>query len=261
MSDLISEIIEKKSIIIEEKKKILPTEKLIGMISLKKKYSIYQSLKNEFGIIAELKRASPSAGTINNNLDFKSTAIKYQKSGVSGISVLTCEPYFLGSIDDLKTVKESVEIPVLMKDFIVDEYQIYEGKYYGADFILLIVRILEDRKLEKFIKICEETNIEILIEIFDINDWKRVSNLIKRWKDKILGINNRDLKTLKVDINNTLNLIKHIPVDKIIVISESGIKEKEEVLLLKNLGLKGVLIGESILKSKNVEEKIKELKN
>ncbi|MCM8802989.1 MAG: indole-3-glycerol phosphate synthase TrpC [Candidatus Omnitrophica bacterium] len=259
--NILSEIIEVKKNIVEEKKKKFPLEKISEKVEKIKNLSIYKSLKNKFGIIAELKRCSPSAGLINFNLDFKTTSLIYQKSGISGISVLTCEPYFSGSIEDLKTVREAVTLPILMKDFIIDEYQIYEGKYYGADFILLIVRILENQEIKKFIKICEKISIEVLIEIFNIEDLKRTFRLVDNWENKILGINNRDLETLKTDINNTLNLIKHIPVDKIIVISESGIKRKEEILLLKNLGVKGVLIGESILKSKNIEEKIKELKN
>ncbi|MCM8767962.1 MAG: indole-3-glycerol phosphate synthase TrpC [Candidatus Omnitrophica bacterium] len=259
--NILSEIIKIKKNIVEEKKKKLPLKKILESIEKTKNLSIYESLKNHFGLIAELKRGSPSLGLINNNLDFKKISIIYQKCGVSGISVLTCEPYFLGSIEDLKTVKEVVTLPILMKDFIIDEYQIYEGKYYGADFVLLIVRILEDQKIKKFIKICEKISIEVLIEIFNIEDLKRIFKIVENWENKILGINNRDLKTLKTDINNTLNLIKHIPIDKIIVISESGIKEKEEILLLKNLGVKGVLVGESILKSKNIEQKIKELKN
>jgi len=257
----IEKIFEEKKQIIEERKKTLPLEKLSEEISNKKRYSIYEKLKNNFGIIAEIKRASPSAGIIDRDIDLKKIAKVYEKCGVSGISVLTCEPYFWGSINDLKTVRETVKIPILMKDFIVDEYQIYEGKYYGADFILLIVRFLEDKNLKKFIKICEKINMEILIEIFDIYDLKKVFKLVNDWENKILGINNRDLKNLKVNLNNTLNLIKHIPVDKIIVISESGIKEKKEILLLRDYGVKGALIGESILKSENMEEKIREFLN
>ncbi|MFN4226783.1 MAG: indole-3-glycerol phosphate synthase TrpC [Candidatus Ratteibacteria bacterium] len=259
--NILSEIIKIKKNIIEEKKKKVPLENLLKKVEKVKNLSIYESLKREFGIIAELKRASPSTGLINQNLDFKKIALIYQNSGISGISVLTCEPYFFGSVEDLKTVRKVVKLPILMKDFIIDEYQIYEGKYHGADFILLVVRILDDKQIKNFIKICEKVSIEILIEIFNIEDLRRIFKLVDNWENKILGINNRDLKTLKVDINNTLNLIKHIPVDKIIVISESGIKEKKEISLLRDSGIKGVLIGESILKSKNIEEKIKELKN
>lgn len=260
--NILEKIIEKKRKIIEKKKEIIPVEKLTDIkFQNFRKYSIYNKLKEKFGLIAEIKRASPSSGIINEKIDFKDIAKIYEKSKVSGISVLTCEPYFYGSIDDLKSVKENVEIPVLMKDFIIDEYQIYEGNFYGADFILLIVRILEDSNLKKFIEICEKFNLEILIEIFDECDLKRIFKVIKNWENKILGINNRDLFTFKTDINNTLNLIKYIPVDKIIVISESGIRSKYDVEVLKSKGIRGILVGEAILKSKNIEEKVKEFIN
>jgi len=256
--NILERIVDEKKKILKEKKKRMPIVKLLEEISDEKKYSIYEKLKNSFGIIAEIKRASPSAGIINKDTDLKKIARIYEKSGVSGISVLTCEPYFYGSLKDLKIVRENVEIPVLMKDFIIDEYLIYEGKFYGADFILLIVRILDDRKIKKFLKICDDLNLEVLVEVFNKDDLNRCFDLISEWENKILGINNRDLETLKVNIKNTFDLIKFIPVDKIIVISESGIKEKEEIVELKKAGVKGVLIGESILKSEDIEEKIKE---
>jgi indole-3-glycerol phosphate synthase len=256
--NILGSIVEEKKKILEERKKVLPIDKLLKEISDKKKYSICEKLKNNFGIIAEIKRASPSAGIIDRDIDLKKIARVYEKSGVGGISVLTCEPYFYGSLNDLKIVRENVEIPVLMKDFLIDEYQIYEGKFYGADFILLIVRILDDRKIKKFLKICDNLNFEVLVEVFNKDDLNRCFDLISEWENKILGINNRDLETLNVNIKNTFDLIKFIPVDKIIVISESGIKEKEEIIELKKAGVKGVLIGESILKSENIEKKIKE---
>ncbi len=256
--NILEKIVEEKKKIIEERKKIVPLVELTRKMTNKKNFSICEKLKNDFGVIAEIKRASPSAGIINNEIDFKKIAKIYEKNGVSGISVLTCEPYFNGSINDLKIVKENTKIPVLMKDFLIDEYQIYEGKFYGADFILLIVRILDDKNIKKFLKICDDLNFEVLVEVFNKDDLNRCFDLISDWRNRILGINNRDLETLKVDIKNTFNLIKFVPVDKIIVISESGIKNKEEVIELKKLGVKGVLVGEGILKSKNIEEKIKE---
>ncbi|MCM8804371.1 MAG: indole-3-glycerol phosphate synthase TrpC [Candidatus Omnitrophica bacterium] len=260
--NILEKILEEKRKIVEKKKKEISIEKLNNRISENfRKYSIYNRLKESFGIICEIKRTSPSSGIINENIDFRKIAEIYEKSGVSGISVLTCEPYFAGSINDLKDVKEKVKIPVLMKDFVIDEYQIYEGNFYGADFILLIVRILDDERLKKFISICKNLNLEILVEVFDVYDLKRIFNIIEDWENKILGINNRDLTTLKTDINNTLNLIKYIPTDKIIVISESGIKSRNDVEILKNEGVKGVLVGEAILRSKNIEEKIKEFIN
>lgn len=259
--NILYEIIEKKKGIIEKKKEKFPFDEIKRGIISGKKYSIYERLKKGFGIIGEIKRASPSAGIIDKNIDFVKVAKIYERCGLSGISVLTCEPYFYGSIDDLKIVRENVNIPLLMKDFIIDEYQIYEGKFYGADFVILIARILDDEKIKKFIKICEEIGLEVLIEIFNSDDLKRVFKIVKNWENKILGINNRDLNTLNLSIENTLDLIKFIEIDKIIVISESGIKKREDVEILKNSGVRGVLVGESILKSENIEEKIKELKN
>lgn len=259
MNNVLSEILRIKKKIIEEKKKILPVKKIQEKINFDKGKSIYESLKKNFGIIAELKRSSPSAGPINPDLDFVNTALLFEKCGVSGLSVLTCEPYFNGSIDDLRKVKNCVNIPVLMKDFIIDEYQLYEGKLVGADFIILIVRILSNNELKRLLKVSEELNFEILIEIHNQYDLKRVFKIVNEWENKILGINNRDLKTLKTDISNTINLIKFIPLDKIVVISESGIKEKSEIDILRESGIRGVLIGESILRSENLEEKLKTL--
>ncbi|MCM8818340.1 MAG: indole-3-glycerol phosphate synthase TrpC [Candidatus Omnitrophica bacterium] len=260
--NILEEIIETKKEIIKKKKRKFPLEEFKKQIAFnEKKYSIYEKLKNNFGIIGEIKRGSPSAGIIDKNINFKKVAKIYEICGISGISVLTCEPYFYGSIDDLKIVKETVKLPVLMKDFIIDEYQIYEGKFFGADFILLITRILDNEKIKNFIKLCEELNLEILIEVHNYADLKRIFELVENWENKMLGINNRDLDTLEVNIKNTINLIKFIEIDKIIVISESGIKKKEDVEILKNCGVRGILIGEGFLKSKNLKEKIEELKN
>ncbi|MGC8977077.1 MAG: indole-3-glycerol phosphate synthase TrpC [Candidatus Ratteibacteria bacterium] len=255
---ILDKIVDEKRKILEKKKIEIPEEKLKNIL-FPEKHSIYYRLKKDFGIITEIKRASPSTGIINKDINFGEIGKIYEETGASGISVLTCEPYFFGSLNDLKVVRENVRIPVLMKDFIIDEYQIYEGNFYGADFILLIVRILDDEKLKKYIKICEELNLEILIEVFDKNDLKRVLKIVENWDKKLLGINNRDLETMKTDINNTLNLIKFIPTDKIIAISESGIKNKKDIEILKNEGIKGVLVGEAILRSNNIEEKLKEL--
>lgn len=260
---ILEKIIEVKKEILNEKKRKLPIEEIKRQILVynKKHYSICKKLKNSFGIIGEIKRGSPSAGIIDKNIDLKKMAKIYEKSGINGISVLTCEPYFYGSIEDLKIVKSNVNLPVLMKDFVIDEYQIYEGKFYGADFILLIVRILNNEKLKQFIDVAEKLDLEILLEVHDYSDLERSLKIMEGWKNKILGINNRDLETLEVNIKNTINLIKLIDTDKIIVISESGIKKREEVEILKNLGVKGILVGESFLKSKNLKEKINEFKN
>jgi indole-3-glycerol phosphate synthase len=249
---------EKKEKILAEKARV-PLEKLVRKIdrepvSLKKKLQ-----ERTFGIIAEIKRASPSAGFIDKNINLKDTALSYLEMDVSGISVLTCEPFFYGSINDLKSVRETVELPLLMKDFIFDPYQIYQGRAYGADAILLIARILSDNELRELIKTGEELMMEMLIEIHTKEEMDRVLHLIKNWDNKILGINNRNLKTLKTDLNVTLNLIKFTLRYKITTISESGINSRDDIQRLKKAGVQGVLIGEALLKSGDIKKKLQEL--
>ncbi|MCM8772013.1 MAG: indole-3-glycerol phosphate synthase TrpC [Candidatus Omnitrophica bacterium] len=257
---ILLEIIEQKEKTIKIKKRDLPLEKIKEELIFYEKRSLYEKLKKNFGIIGEIKRGSPSAGIINKDVNFIEIAKIYEKNGLSGISVLTCEPYFFGKIEDLKIVRENVNIPILMKDFVIDEYQIYEGKANGADLILLIAKILKEREIKEFIKICEELNLEVIIEVHNYEELEKVFKVVENWENKILGINNRNLETLETKLENTLNLIKFIPVDKIIVISESGIRRKEEIDILRDYGIRGVLIGETFLKSKDIEEKIKEFK-
>ena len=255
---IIEKIIEEQIKILDIKKREKPIEEL--KYFKREKIGLVKNLKNrKIGIIGEIKRASPSAGIINNNIDVCEIAKEYEKLGVAGISVLTCSPYFLGSIDDLKKAREIVSLPILMKDFVFDEYQIYEGNFYGADVVLLILRVIDDKNFKNLLKISEDLDFEIIIEVHNENELKRAFSLVDNWKNKIIGINNRDLDTLEVDLNTTLNLIKFIDKDKIPVISESGIKEKKDILKLKEIGVNNFLIGESILKSDKIEKKLKEL--
>jgi len=250
--------------IIEEKKRVVEKQKAEGrkpckIDELRKPLSLREQLQKKFGLIAEIKRASPSAGVIKEDIDVKEIASIYNTSGVAGISVLTCEPFFKGDIEDIKKVRAVVDIPVLMKDFIIDPYQIYLGRIYGADVFLLILRILSDDEFLQLLDAGESSGMEILIEVHSGEEIKRAMRLVKNWEDKILGINNRDLDTLKTDISVTLNLIKLIPEDKIVVISESGIKGKDDVERLKEAGVNGILVGESLLKSSDIKKKIEEL--
>ncbi len=178
---------------------------------------------------------------------------------VSGISVLTCEPYFKGSMEDLKSARESVNIPLLMKDFVIDPFQIHEGRVAGADAVLLIMRILSDRDFLEFIDTAEELGMEAVVEVHIKEELDRALRLVKNWDNAILGINNRNLDTLKTDLETTFNLIKFVREDKIVAISESGIKDRRDIERLKNAGLRGALIGESLLKSGDIIEKLKEL--
>lgn len=257
---VLEEILTEKSKVISARKKILPHKKLFTQVDKKKPYSLKENLERKgFSIVAELKRGSPSAGVIDRDLDIKEKALAYLQAGVSGISVLTCEPYFYGCLEDLKVVRETVDIPLLMKDFIFDPYQILQGRVYGADVVLLILRILSDKDFKKLLDTAESLMMEVLVEVHTKEELERALRLVDNWKGKILGINNRNLETLETDLSVTLNLIKFIPQDKITVISESGIKDRRDVGTLKKAGLSGILVGESILKSKDVKEKIREL--
>ncbi|MCM8829413.1 MAG: indole-3-glycerol phosphate synthase TrpC [Candidatus Omnitrophica bacterium] len=250
--------------IIEEKKRIVEKQKVEGEKEwenegLKKPLSLKELLKKNFGLIAEIKRASPSAGVIKEDIDVRKIALIYNSAGALGISVLTCEPFFMGRMEDIKAVREVVDIPVLMKDFIIDPYQIYLGRRYGADVVLLILRVLSDQDFLKLLDTSEKLEMEALIEVHSENELERAIRLVKNWDNRILGINNRDLDTLKTNISTTLNLIKLIPKDKIVVISESGIKEKEDVRILREAGVQGILVGECLLKSSDIKKKIQEL--
>jgi indole-3-glycerol phosphate synthase len=253
-------IIEEKRKLISEEKKNFPRGEFREKASLRKTFSLKKSLlEKSFGIIAEIKRASPSAGVIEENLDIKKTALAYRSMNVSGISVLTCEPFFRGSTEDLKVVRENVDIPLLMKDFVIDSFQIYKGRASGADAILLILRILSDKDFLNFMDISEKLMMETVVEVHTKEELDRALSLVKNWDNSILGINNRNLNTLKTDLKTTLDLIKFVQGDKIVAISESGIKNREDIERLKDAGLKGALIGESLLKSGDVRGKLKEL--
>ncbi len=252
--------------ILAEKRKIIAAKKNASLLEKLQKNlagssrSLKKTLdKEDFGIIGEVKRGSPSAGIIDKNLNLEEKALSYFKAGVSGISVLTCEPFFYGSADDLKTVRKTVGLPLLMKDFIFDPYQIMEGRIYGADAVLLILKILSDDEFLKLANTAEQFELEVLVEVHSEEELDRAMRLVKNWDDKILGINNRNLENLKTDLNVALNLIKFVPQGKMTVIGESGIRCRSDIDALRKAGLKGALIGESILKSSDAERKIKEL--
>lgn len=212
--------------------------------------------KGKFSLIAEVKKASPSAGIIREDFDPIYLAKVYEESGASAVSVLTDEKFFQGKLDHLKAAKESTTIPILRKDFIIDEAQVYESRIAGADALLLIARVLNDPELDQLIKLAEELGMQALVEVHSAEEVARVL----KTKAKIIGINNRDLDTFEVDLQTTVNLIKKFPKLKDrIVISESGILTCKHVETLKKAGVDGVLIGESLLRSKNIPAKIGEL--
>lgn len=206
------------------------------------------ALLREYGtrnrIVAEIKKASPSQGVIRNDFDPQDIAASYEKNGAVAISVLTDETFFQGSLDHLAAVKRSVTIPVLRKDFILDPYQIYEARACGADAVLLIVAILDDHGLGLLLRLCADLGLSALVEVHDHEELTRAIGAGSR----IIGINNRNLKSFSTDIRTTLSLMPSIPAD-VAVISESGIRSAEEIATLRAAGVDAFLIGETLMQS------------
>ncbi len=211
--------------------------------------------KNQINIIAEIKRASPSKGVINDKIDVAEVAKSYENGGACAISVLTEEDRFCGSLEDLWVARGVVNLPILRKDFIFDEFQIYEAAEAGADVILLIAAMLDDKDLERLYRLAEEIlGLDALVEIHTLDELERVKKTVA----KIIGVNNRDLHSFKVSLDVSRELIKHAP-DNALMITESGLQTREDILELRELGFSGFLIGETLMRSGNVAEELKKL--
>ena len=228
------------------KKVELPLEKIQSSLENLKlprgKFKDHISSKDE-AIIAEIKKASPSAGVIKEDFDPTKIAMEYESFGASALSILTEEDFFMGSVEYLKEVKKITSLPILRKDFMIDEYQIYESKLIGADCILLIASILTDQEIEDFISTAEKLELDYLIEVHDENELKRVEH----FEDALIGVNNRNLETFEVDLNNSVRL-RNTFKQKNIFIAESGIKSKEDMNYLKMNNIKVFLIGERLMR-------------
>lgn len=194
-------------------------------------------------IIAEIKKASPSAGVISEDFDPIKKTIEYEAFGASALSILTEEDFFMGSVSYLKDVKKITNLPILRKDFMIDEYQIYESKLIGADCILLIASILSDQQIKDFINISQQLELDYLIEVHDENELRRVEH----FEDALIGVNNRNLKTFEVDLDNSVRL-RNAFKQKNIFIAESGIKSREDINYLKLNNINVFLIGESLMR-------------
>ena len=197
-------------------------------------------------VIAEIKKASPSKGIISHNFDPKVIASSYTINGASCLSVLTDKQYFKGDINYLTLVKGVTDLPILRKDFIIDEYQIYQSKFYKADCILLIASILDSNQLLEFESIAYSLGLDVLVEIHDEEELKKIEGM----KTQLIGINNRDLRTFKTDISNSIKLGKLISDNKTIV-SESGINTKEDVNLMRQNKINTFLVGERFMREKD----------
>ena len=224
----------------------------LSLTDLKSELSICNLPKSSFkaslinkdeAIIAEIKKASPSAGIIAEDFDPVKKAKDYEVFGASALSILTEEDFFMGSIQDLKDVKATTSLPILRKDFVIDEYQMYESKLIGADCILLIASILSDQKIKDFTEVAEKLELDYLIEVHDEEELRRIEN----FENALIGVNNRNLNTFEVDINNSVKLKASFK-GKNIFISESGIKNRKNLIYLQENNINVFLIGESLMK-------------
>jgi indole-3-glycerol phosphate synthase len=245
--------------IIEHKKTILPelkAKKPSFQVMKKNRPSLYDELRksNTLQIIAEMKRASPSKGIINDGVNPIEQAKKYEEAGAICISVLTEEKYFKGSYEDLANIANNVDIPILNKDFVIDRVQIDYALAAGASVILLIVAALDDETLLDLYKYATSLGLDVLVEVHNEEELDRALQI----NPKIIGVNNRDLKTFHVDLAQTEKLAEKInAAGDIAFISESGIFEPEEAQQVAKAGARGILVGESLMRSGNVEETLK----
>lgn len=242
--------------IVEKKIEYLKKHDSKKLITDKATKSFYSAIaKDGLSIIGEIKKASPSKGIIKADFNPVEIAKKYCNV-VDAISVLTEEDFFLGKPEYLKQVHDTVDTPILRKDFIIDSSQIFEAKDIGASAILLIVAILDIQKLKQFLKLAHELNLDSLVEVHNESE---IQLALEAGAD-IIGINNRDLKTFNVDLNNTLNLRKFIP-ENILVVSESGINTQEDIKFLKHSNIDAVLVGESFMRTDNILNKANEFRD
>lgn len=247
--NILDKIITDKKKEVELKKSIIPASQLENSVLFQREtISLKEKLKNSStGIIAEFKRRSPSKSQINQSTNVGDVAKGYEKAGVCGMSVLTDIKYFGGSLEDLLLARASCDLPLLRKEFIVDEFQILEAKAFGADLILLIAAVLSRNEIEKLSKFAKSLGLEVLLEVHNLEELEKS---IMPSLD-LIGVNNRNLKNFEVSLDNSKNLASHIP-DEFLKVSESGISNPESIKELQPFGYQGFLIGESFMKTESV---------
>jgi indole-3-glycerol phosphate synthase len=256
---ILNEIVSKKKERLKNAKARIPTRELrtkIGNIGKTRdfKTAIKRSPDEKIKLIAEIKKASPSKGIIRKDFNHLSIARIYTEKAVNAVSVLTEEDFFYGNLKFLSEVRKVLTKPILRKDFIFDEYQIYESRVNEADAILLIAAILDKNQASEYLHLSEELGLSVIFEVHDLKELE-MALLID---SEVIGINNRDLKTLQIDINTTFDLKKEIPSDKI-VISESGIRTREDVKSLEDAGIDSMLVGTAFIEAVDIGKKIDEL--
>lgn len=257
---ILDEIVTQKRLQLKEDMKLISIEgwkQRLKRPGLHQCLNFYNAIKREqdISIIAEVKKASPSKGVIKEDFDPVKIAREYYSADIQAISVLTERNFFMGEDDYLVRIRQSVPVPLLRKDFIIDLWQIYQARCLGADAILLIVSILKDEELKKFQVVAGMLGMQCLVEVHDRFELERALES----GAKIIGINNRDLNTFQVNIKTTESLINSIPHERAVV-SESGIKTDTDIKYLKNLGVDAVLIGETFMRAPSITGKINELR-
>ncbi|MUP46815.1 indole-3-glycerol phosphate synthase TrpC [Gramella sp. BOM4] len=244
---ILDKIIKDKLKEVELKKSLIPVSQLEASVLFGRKcISLAENIKNGSGIIAEHKRRSPSKSVINQDLNVQEVAKGYESAGVSGMSVLTDGKYFGGSLEDLLYARASANIPILRKEFMVDPYQVIEAKAYGADAILLIAAVLTEKQMIHLANKAKELGMEVLLEVHNEEELQKSL----RVKADMLGVNNRNLKTFEVSIENSKKLAPLIP-EHFVKVSESGISDPAVIAELKESGYKGFLIGENFMRTEN----------
>lgn len=254
--DILSEIVANKRKEVASQKELYPIKLLEKStyfggkpVSLKK----YLQRSDKSGVIAEIKRKSPSKGMINKHVSVERTSIGYMQAGASGLSVLTDKDYFGGSIEDLTIARSFNFCPILRKDFMIDEYQVIEAKSIGADVILLIASVLSKVEIEKLGELAQSLGMEVLLEV---HNEAELNNSITD-KVNLIGVNNRDLKTFETNVQVSKDLASKIP-SEFVKISESGISDPETIKELKEYGFEGFLIGETFMKHGRPEKAAKD---
>ena len=246
MMNILEKIVAQKRIEVVERQALIPIallEKSIYFNSPTVSLKSYLLREDKSGIIAEFKRKSPSKGNINKYAKVDEVTLGYMQSGASALSVLTDEQFFGGSDNDLKKARKLNYCPILRKDFIIDEYQIIEARSIGADAILLIASVLSKEEIIRFSNLAKKLSLEVLLEIHNEKELENIPN-----EEVLIGVNNRNLETFEVSLQNSIDLFSQLP-NSVVKVAESGIKTPDDIALLKKVGYNGFLIGEQFMKT------------
>ena len=266
MSTILDQIIQTKREELAQRQHTIPLERLKETITTLGRprnffHAVTQTPARAMNVIAEVKKSSPSAGVIRSEFDPVAIAKSYADAGANALSVLTDEKYFNGKLEYIHAVRDAVKLPVLRKDFLIDPYQVYESRAAGADAILLIAEVLETSELIDLQILATELNLTCLIEVHDMDNLMRVRDHVIGFPHRsysLLGINNRDLRTFKVDLGTTLRMADLVE-DRSVLVSESGIRTRDDVKKLVSTGVRAALVGETLMRSNDIAGTMTEL--